>query len=190
GQAHGFLTKQGSATQLYEDKDSPQLIQEIDTVLQVLTAFTVFLKTLKAGFCLFDGLLNFTFDQIKRLRFRRQRRLNHKRFLLLCGDYRFLHVNIGCPGWDNFIVCSATLAELDRFAEKWRTYHYLSRRPQVAPERPHVTTGTVRLRSHSGAFSLLHRVWPACFSIIVMISSCALASSSVARTTAKRGRSC
>ena len=93
GQVYCLLTQQGSTTQFHQNEDAPQLIEIINTVLQVFPTLTIFLKALKAGFCLFDGLFDFAFDQIKRLRFRRQRRLNHKRFLLLCGDYRILFVN-------------------------------------------------------------------------------------------------
>ena len=82
GHGHRFLAKQGSAPQLHENENAPKLVDEIHTVLEILTPFAVFLKAFKAGFCLLDGLFYFTLDQIKRLRFRRKRRLNHKRFPL------------------------------------------------------------------------------------------------------------
>ena len=82
GQADGFLAKQGATAQLHQQENAAKLVQVIDTVLQVFPALAVFLETFKAGLGLLDGLFDFAFDQIKRLRFRRQRRLNHKRFLL------------------------------------------------------------------------------------------------------------
>jgi hypothetical protein len=65
GHTDGFLAQQSAGTQFDKNENTAELIQKIHTVLQILTAFTVFLKAFKAGLCLSDGLLNLTFDQIK-----------------------------------------------------------------------------------------------------------------------------
>ncbi len=128
GHSYCFLAQQGSAPQLHQNKNAPQLVDEINTVLEILTPFAVFLKAFKAGFCLLDGLLYFTFDQIKRLRFRRERRLNHKRFPLMLR--RLPH-----PLWWSLVRLSRTrpfcsgpanpFSGQSQFAKNWRTYHYL-----------------------------------------------------------------
>ena len=60
GEINRFLAKQGSAPELHQNEDSPKLVQVINTVLQVFTAFAVLLEALKAGFRIADGLFYFT----------------------------------------------------------------------------------------------------------------------------------